>query len=217
MTRRPAASLALLFGLALAGCTGAPFETPTPEPPSPTPIASSVPTVDVALNRYLESLSERLGGPLLLAPAGYDADDPDALLSLAFSNEWVLVEEGRYQWGSDADGATGLGGALELLDPATFDERVLGSARSCAALVEENLQIASLYEITETTLLGHPGRAFTEGYGDGSILARCADIESGTLLLRIRRPLYATAGERSEEISAGLVEAIASGADPFDR
>jgi hypothetical protein len=98
---------------------------------------------------------------------------------------------------------------------AEFDAAVVGSARSCATLIEENVQVAGIYEISPFTLFGYPGRSFIEGYGDGAIRGACADLTDSILLVEVTDPLFVTVNESSRLAAQEILAAIAAGRDPF--
>lgn len=201
----------LLLILALVSCSEAPTATPTPQPTA-TPSSAEVPTIERSLSDYLAGI----GAGVQVGTLDYDPEFAEIFASMQLRNEWVKMSGNIYHWGTSSDGQTGAGARVSRLSLAAFDQAVVGDARSCATLTEENVQVAGIYEIRPFTLFGRPGRSFIEGYGDGAIRGACADLTDSILLVEVTDPLFLTLGESSRMAAQEILAAIASGRDPFD-
>ena len=202
----------LLLALALVSCSETPSVSPTPDPtPTPSSPATEAPTIERSLSDYLTGI----GTDAEVGTLGYDPEFAEIFTAMQLRNEWVEVSWNIYHWGTSVDGQTGAGARISRLSSAEFDAAVVGSARSCATLIEENIQVAGIYEISPFTLFGRLGRSFIEGYGDGAIRGACADLPDSILLVEVTDPLFVTTNKNSRLAAQEILAAIAGGRDPF--
>ena len=165
-----------------------------------------------------DALLAPYGEGITLGPNAADPEDPETLTIFAFIDEWSFdPETERYGWGGTPYGFVGAGATIERIASTDFDGFTLGSAPSCTALVDENLEIAALQEVAAAEVMGHPGKIFTEAYGDGFVLGACAELGGGaTLLVRVPDPFYiTTATGLSTPAARALRAALLAAADPF--
>ena len=202
----------LLLVLALVSCSETPPVSPTPEPtPTPSSPTAEAPTIERSLSDYLTGV----GVGAEIGTLGYDPEFAEIFDAMQLRNEWVEVSRNIYHWGTSVDGQTGAGARVSRVSVAEFDAAVVGSARSCATLIEENVQVAGIYEIGSFTLFGRPGRSFIEGYGDGAIRGACTDLPDSILLVEVTDPLFVTVSGSSRLAAQEILAAIAAGRDPF--
>ena len=198
----------ILLVSALVSCSETPPVSPTPNPtPTPSSPAAEAPTIERSLSDYLTGV----GVGAEIGTLGYDPEFAEIFAAMQLRNEWVEVSRNIYHWGTSVDGQTGAGARVSRVSSTEFDAAVV----SCATLLEENVEVAGIYEISPFTLFGRPGRSFIEGYGDGAIRGACADLPDSILLVEVTDPLFVTVNESSRLAAQEILVAIAAGRDPF--